>query len=182
MLRTLALLLATSALATSQATSVIPAADRKAYLAAHNTLRAKHNATALVWNQTLANAAASWASKCDFDPSGYVRYGENLAAGINETAAQAVASWASDESACSFRLFSYVTLTDVETGFYDPTNPEPSYYTQAVWKASRQLGCAYYTCSASAIYSSPIPGTAVFHVCEYYPAGNIPGSFPYVFA
>jgi hypothetical protein len=58
MFRTLAVLsLAVFALATPKVATVISAADEKAYLTAHNTVRAQHNAAALVWNQTLSNAA-----------------------------------------------------------------------------------------------------------------------------
>jgi uncharacterized protein YkwD len=81
----------------------ITSADQAAYLNGHNTLRAAHKASALTWNQTLSDKAASWAGKCVFQHSGgsLGPYGENIAAGTSETPAQAVASWASEASACS---------------------------------------------------------------------------------
>jgi pathogenesis-related protein 1 len=78
----------------------VSAADQKAYLDGHNTVRAQHGAAALVWNQTLSDKGASWASKCVFQHSGGTLgpFGENLAAGTGETAAQAVKSWTDEES------------------------------------------------------------------------------------
>jgi uncharacterized protein YkwD len=114
MFRTLAVLsLAVFALATPKVATVISVADEKAYLTAHNTVRAQHNAAALVWNQTLSNAAASWAGKCVFQHSGGALgpYGENLAAGTNETPAQAVASWTSEESALTHIMIDASGLT-----------------------------------------------------------------------
>lgn len=44
--------------------------DVKSYLSAHNTVRAKHGAVALKWNNNLAAAAQKWADKCVFKHSG----------------------------------------------------------------------------------------------------------------
>ena len=46
------------------------AQDVAAYLAAHNGVRAQHGATALVWNQTLADAGQRWVDGCKFQHSG----------------------------------------------------------------------------------------------------------------
>lgn len=56
------------------------AADISAYLSDHNTVRAEHGANALVWNNTLADAAQTWANKCIWQHSGGTLgpYGENL--------------------------------------------------------------------------------------------------------
>jgi hypothetical protein len=32
-------------------------------------------------------------------------------------------------------------------GDYDPNNPQPSHFTQVVWKGSQQVGCAVQECS-----------------------------------
>nr|VWO97042.1 Repressed by TUP1 protein 4 [Ganoderma boninense] len=108
------------------------AQDIAVYLAAHNGVRAQHGATALVWNQTLADAGQRWVDSCKFQHSGgsLGPYGENLAAGTGGSydSTAAVKSW-----------------TD-EAPQYDPQNPAPSHFTQVVWK-SMQVGVAkYFAC------------------------------------
>jgi uncharacterized protein YkwD len=75
--------------------------DVTAYLKAHNDLRGKHHAKALVWDENLASKAHEWASRCVFHHSGgsLGPYGENLAAGTGDRydIAAAVKSW-SDEA------------------------------------------------------------------------------------
>ncbi|KAJ7447493.1 CAP domain-containing protein [Mycena latifolia] len=75
--------------------------DVKSYLNAHNTVRAKHGAVALKWNNNLAAAAQKWADKCVFKHSGGTlgHFGENLAAGAPASTyhiANAVKSWADE--------------------------------------------------------------------------------------
>jgi hypothetical protein len=79
----------------------LSAADKQAYLSAHNNERAKFGAEALVWSDKLANAAASWANHCIFKHSGGTLgpFGENLAAGTDESPASAVGSWNKESSA-----------------------------------------------------------------------------------
>jgi uncharacterized protein YkwD len=108
-------------------TANVSAVNQAAYLASHNTLRAKHNATELVWNQTIADLGASWASKCNFQHSGGTlgRLGENLAAGIRQNATQAVQMWIDEEKD------------------YNRNSPQYSHYTQMVWKGTKV--CALVT-------------------------------------
>ncbi|KAJ7793335.1 PR-1-like protein [Mycena olivaceomarginata] len=136
--------------------------DVKSYLSAHNTVRAKHSAVALKWNNNLAAAAQKWADKCVFKHSGGTlgQFGENLAAGAPASTyhiANTVQSWAN------------------EAPQYNPKHPVPSHFTQMVWKATTEVGCAVKTCSN--IFPQ-IPGGAAFYVCEYFPQGNVIGHFP----
>ncbi|PIL30253.1 transporter [Ganoderma sinense ZZ0214-1] len=135
-------------------------ADITAYLTAHNSVRAQHGAAALTWNETLAGAAQSWVNKCVFKHSGgsLGPYGENLAAGTGTyPITSAVKSWTN------------------EVSDYDAQNPQPSHFTQVVWKNTKQLGCAVADCST---IFPPKYGVAHFYACEYYPAGNVIGQFP----
>jgi len=85
-------------------------------------------------------------------------FGENLAAGTGGGfgPGQAVKSW-----------------TD-ESKDFDPGNPQPSHFTQVVWKGTTQLGCAVAQCDG--IFNASF-GKAAFHVCEYSAQGNIIGAF-----
>ncbi|EIM83311.1 PR-1-like protein [Stereum hirsutum FP-91666 SS1] len=156
-----ALALAGSTLAspTLFATRASPS-DIDSYLSAHNTVREAHGAADLVWNDTLATAAQNWANGCVFEHSGgsLGPYGENLAAGTGDfPIASAVGAWAAESTQ------------------YDASNPQPSHFTQMVWKASTQLGCAEAQC---AIFDESVYGPTSYYVCEYYPAGNVIGQFP----
>ena len=44
--------------------------DIQRYLSAHNTVRARHGARALTWNNTSAGLAQRWANGCKFQHSG----------------------------------------------------------------------------------------------------------------
>lgn len=85
-------------------------------------------------------------------------FGENLAAGTGSSydIAAAVKSW-----------------TD-EVSQYDPGNPQPSHFTQVVWKASTEVGCAEQDCDG--IFAASF-GKAKYFVCEYSPQGNVIGEF-----
>ncbi|KAI0815183.1 CAP domain-containing protein [Irpex lacteus] len=134
--------------------------DIQQYLSAHNTVRAQHGASALTWSDNLASKAQQWANNCVFQHSGgsLGPFGENLAAGTGSSygIASAVKSW-----------------TD-EVSEYDSSNPQPSHFTQVVWKASTQVGCAVASCNG--IFDASF-GLAKFYVCEYSPQGNVIGEF-----
>lgn len=76
-----------------------------AFLDAHNTIRAAHNASALAWSPALAVRAALWADQCQFRHTDGVlsaqRYGENIVAGTGDfPIPTAVASFIGDEGTC----------------------------------------------------------------------------------
>jgi len=129
-------------------------------LSAHNSVRSQHGAGDLTWSNTLADAAQKWADGCKFVHSGgsLGPYGENLAAGTGSSynIAAAIKSW-----------------TD-EVSQYSSSNPQPSHFTQVVWKATTQVGCALQKCSG---IFDPSFGQASYYVCEYSPQGNIIGEF-----
>ena len=58
---------------------------------------------------------------------------------------------------------------------YNPNNPQPSHFTQVVWKSTKTVGCAVQTCNG---IFDPTYGPAKYYVCEYSPAGNVLGQFP----
>jgi len=134
--------------------------DINQYLSAHNTVRAQHGAVNLIWNNTLASAGQQWANGCKFKHSGgsLGPYGENLAAGTGS----------------GFDIAAAITLWTDEVSEYDPSNPQPSHFTQVVWKATTQVGCGVQSCDG---IFDPSYGKANYYVCEYYPAGNVIGEF-----
>jgi len=135
-------------------------ANIQAYLTAHNTVRAQHGAAPLTWSNELASKAQQWANGCLFQHSGGIlgAFGENLAAGTGSgyDIPTAVKEW-----------------TD-EVSQYNSNNPVASHFTQVVWKATTQVGCAVQTCSG--IFAASF-GPANYYVCEYFVQGNVIGSF-----
>ncbi|ESK98377.1 hypothetical protein Moror_127 [Moniliophthora roreri MCA 2997] len=133
--------------------------DIEQYLEAHNSVRAQHGAQPLTWSDEAASKAQQWANNCKFEHSGgsLGSFGENLAAGTSDsyTIARAVKGW-----------------TD-EVSDYDPNNPKASHFTQVVWKATTQVGCALVLCDG--IFEGF--GKARYYVCEYTPQGNVGGQF-----
>ena len=57
---------------------------------------------------------------------------------------------------------------------YNSGNPQPSHFTQVVWKGTKEVGCAVQKCNG---IFDPSFGEASFVVCEYSPAGNVIGQF-----
>jgi len=133
-----------------------------AFLDAHNTIRAEHNATALQWSTTLAQNAETWADQCQFKSTNGVLsnelYGENIAAGTGDfSITAAVASFVQDQDK------------------YDPANPSYLHFTQVVWKSTTELGCAVSQCDG--IFDKSL-GPASLYVCLYNPVGNVIGQAP----
>ncbi|KAF5382921.1 hypothetical protein D9757_006371 [Collybiopsis confluens] len=137
--------------------------DVQAYLSAHNSVRDQHGASALTWSNDAAAKAQQWANGCVFQHSGgsLGPFGENLAAGTGDGYGipQAILSWSNEASQ------------------YNPSNPQASHFTQMVWKATTQVGCALAQCSG--IFDASF-GLAHFYVCEYSPQGNVIGEFAFI--
>ncbi|KAF8165568.1 CAP domain-containing protein [Crassisporium funariophilum] len=130
-----------------------------AFLDAHNTVRALHNATDLTWSNALATRAEFWADHCEFKhTNGQLSnqlYGENIVAGTgNFSITAAVATFVQDQDK------------------YDPANPSFLHFTQVVWKSTTELGCAVSQCDG---IFDPLLGKASLYVCLYNPVGNVVG-------
>jgi pathogenesis-related protein 1 len=65
-------------------------------------------------------------------------------------------------------------------GQFKKSSPQPSHFTQVVWKGTRQVGCAHVSCAPGKIFPAKF-GSAAFHVCEYSPPGNVIGQFEWVY-
>ena len=156
--------------------------QRLAILNAHNEKRALHCVPPLAGSDLLATNAQTWANGCHKDANGFFTHqprnpnGENLSSGWAtsngvpilpaQSPEEAVRGWYSEISAYNFNN---PLLTNAN-----------GHFTQVVWRASTQLGCAQATCPVSTdpcfsptVPCNPsitVPGT--LWVCEYSPPGN----------
>ena len=162
-------------------------------LSAHNTLRARHNATGLVkslaWDDDLAATAADWANACPNSravrpelPNSTARYGQNVAHGTPPAEAyggqepnsepfyaaiedaMATSRWAVAAWYSTGDMYNYTTRAN--------TPMDWGQFTQVVWASSKTLGCAMRD-------DCDVEGRVV--VCNYKPPANVdyPSSLPY---
>ncbi|WVQ96109.1 hypothetical protein IAU59_003211 [Kwoniella sp. CBS 9459] len=124
----------------------------------HNDFRAQYGAGAVTWSDELASYAASHTTACDMEHT-KGPYGENLAAGVGGgySVTDAFNAWAA------------------EAPEYDPSNPQYSHFTQVVWKATTEIGCAAVSCPSGSIFD--MTGDSLYVMCEYNPRGNMIGAF-----
>lgn len=138
-------------------------------LASSNAYRKEHNASNLVWNETLTRYAKNWAEGCKWQHS-HGPYGENLAFGYPNASA-AVSAWG-DEG----RLYDFKK----PTGFSEETG----HFTQLVWRATTDVGCAAIDCAYGNDTDNRKRGDTGSYtraqgwyvVCEYSPPGNVMGN------
>ena len=153
--------------------SVMLALDANAILQAHNTYRATHQAGALAWSVSLAQAAQNWANTCTSGHSPIRDAGENIRWSSGpESEANIVVSWYNEKSVYErfSRNYTVNYPTDFNEFMVDNSNSTTMYghFTQVVWLSTMQLGCAQATCNTRLRYVT---------VCQYKPAGNVFGQF-----
>ncbi|PTU23507.1 hypothetical protein P175DRAFT_0522502 [Aspergillus ochraceoroseus IBT 24754] len=171
-----------------------PQVFKDAMLSVSNTYRAAHNASNLVWNDTLSSYAQDWAQASYHalrplsakpkhalltnDPlqKKHGPYGENLAYGYANASA-AVEAWGDECLKYNF---------EEPTGFTEATG----HFTQLVWRATKEVGCAAVDCGYASndekddddddrekrSSDDGVPRAQGWYVvCEYTPAGNVVG-------
>ena len=126
--------------------------------------------TSLAWNDRVAQTAREWAAGCNFSHNAHRgALGENLfatsVADPREAAEQAVASWVAER-----KNYDYAKNRCAE-------GKACGHYTQVVWHATRQLGCAVAACTSGSPFKADGAWTLV--VCNYDPPGNVVGEKPY---
>ena len=133
----------------------------QAILLAHNRHRARHCAAPLRWSAAVAAVAQAWADQlvrdeCAFEHSKGNKYGGNLFfMGPSDPGSAVIAA---DE------WYSEITAYDYGApGFGMSTG----HFTQVVWRASTELGCAVAQCNGGDLW-----------VCNYNPPGNVHGQYP----
>jgi pathogenesis-related protein 1 len=144
------------------ALSAVAAGDTEAreMMALHNSLRASVHVPPLEWSDHLASVAEDWAKSLighgQFYHSKNKHYGENLAEfrGGKASAKQAFELWAAEAKNYDHKS--------------NHCQGACGHYTQAVWSATRQVGCAVARGAGREVW-----------VCEYSPPGNFVGQRPY---
>lgn len=127
---------------------------RSAVLNSTNFYRGEHNASDVTWNKTLAAYADDYLEDnddCDFEHSGGA-YGENLAMGYPNVTAS-VEGWGNERKDYNFKKGKF--------------SEDTGHFTQLVWKDTTDVGCGRRLCGER----------GWFLVCEYWPRGNVVGSF-----
>lgn len=133
------------------------------FLDLHNKARKSVNAATISWDQGLSNVAQCWANRCQFEHSHTQGMGENIAAGSGPyTDQNAIVDWWEE-----FKLYRKGMDFTEQTG----------HYTQVAWKATRKIGCGVALCPAAQLGLGGTFKQARFVVCEYFPPGNVIGSF-----
>lgn len=133
-----------------------------------NIYRAQHDVPVVTWNDTLAEWAARWSSKCLWAHSG-LGYGENLAEGFANVA-DAVGGWANERDRFDFANAHFTEQT--------------GHFSQVIWKGSTSMGCARTYCDVNGQQNLRIVARSDdekafgwLFVCEYWPPGNVNGQF-----
>ncbi|KAL9081550.1 MAG: hypothetical protein Q9159_007269 [Coniocarpon cinnabarinum] len=132
----------------------------------HNLHRKNHGVSPLAWSTGLAKAAQMVADKSTgLSVSGYAQYGQNIGtyAGTDNVIND-ITGW-----------YNEVTVFNRDNSWYVPTPSdiaETGHFSQIVWAATTHVGCALGNCPKG-VQS----GLDVFLVCDYGPAGNVPGQW-----
>ncbi|KAG6417449.1 hypothetical protein SASPL_119609 [Salvia splendens] len=125
------------------------------FLGGHNRVRAEVGIPPLEWNATVADYAQKRSDDCNQELS-MGPYGENLFMGQGQVSAvDTVSVWASERP-------NYDHASNTCKG------GSCLHYTQVVWRASTQLGCALQPCRNGWI----------FVICNYQPPRNYDGERP----
>lgn len=142
---------------------------------AHNRWRAQVNVSGLNWSEDLAQTAQAWADRLRLDNGCGMRHSERTDRGENLFWASAV-RWSDGRREVKEVTPSRVTdAWGAEKVDYNPARNgcrfgrRCGHYTQVVWRATTELGCAMALC----------PDRSQVWVCHYRPMGNRRGEAPY---
>ena len=158
-------LLAAAAASSAAAAQSFAASYPTRILAAHNSERARARVPALVWDDALGRAAASYATEMAMtgrfahsDRAARPGTGENLWMGTHGAFSieAMVGGWASEK-----RFFHAGTFPNVSrTGDWS----DVGHYTQMIWPTTQRVGCALAS-----------TGRVDYLVCRYAYKGNVDG-------
>lgn len=130
--------------------------DIQGWLDAHNNYRSQYGVGSVTWSEELVQVARRQTDSCVWKHTRPNLYGENIAAGQNSPS-EVVIAWVEGPN---------------EREGWEPNSPSPTHFTQVVWKATREIGCAVNTCQT--VEGSHLPQSPVMlWSCEYHPKGNV---------
>lgn len=149
---------------------------------AHNLHRLNHSAPPVSWNANLASYAATVAARCVFTHDQTVGgggYGQNIAssgssanlalANPNTFVNRAITNqWYNGEES-NYPVAGYGLPTPDLSGF-----SRWGHFSQVVWVASTQIGCASQYCPAGTIFPTL---NSFFTVCNYQATGNVASQY-----
>ncbi|CAK7202882.1 hypothetical protein SEUCBS139899_005609 [Sporothrix eucalyptigena] len=145
---------------------------------AHNIHRLNHSAPAVSWNTALAADAAIVAASCKFAHNQTVGgggYGQNIASSgssanlANDSPSKYVNQAVTDQWYNGEEPL--YPAADYGKSTPDLTNFESwGHFSQVVWVASTQIGCASQYCAAGTIFPTL---NSWFTVCNYQATGNV---------
>ncbi|XP_049821143.1 scoloptoxin SSD552 [Aethina tumida] len=130
-----------------------------------------NNLKRMKWDSCLASEAQRIANTCEYmhqkaSCSTWGAIGQNLYTSSSTSDSNKVSNWTSATTSWfdEYKLFTYSSTY----------NPNASHYTQMVWATTDSVGCGwtYYTDSSVYKYKK-------LYVCNYGPAGNYVGQYPY---
>ncbi|KAI3474042.1 hypothetical protein Pfo_028830 [Paulownia fortunei] len=144
--------------------------EQQEYLKAHNDLRRKVGVLPLVWDPNLTAEAHAWAEQrrgdCNYRSHSSNQYGENIYwMNYKEFTPTDVVQWWFNE----YKLYDH--KTNVCRCRPERAGCECGHYLNVVWSTTKRVGCS------GAVYCDDQKG--VYVVCEYDPAGLIPGINPF---
>ncbi|KAJ5365765.1 hypothetical protein N7517_008651 [Penicillium concentricum] len=162
---------------TAAAATTAPSAGnsyQESVLHYHNIHRSDHSSPALTWSTDLEKAANTLASRCEYGHDTSIEsasgsYGQNIAYGY-------------DKADVGEKIISDMMYTREAPNFaslYGQANPDMSnfevwgHFTQIVWKATTEVGCATVTCADL----KNIGGEGAYTVCNYGSPGNVGGGY-----
>ncbi|XP_036625000.1 cysteine-rich secretory protein 3-like [Trichosurus vulpecula] len=130
----------------------------------HNALRAQASPPAtnmlkMQWSKEAQKTAQAWADQCTLDHSEQKDRTIGTVCGENLFMSSASLSWTDAVQAW------YDEYKHFEFGKGSTTGEAVGHYTQVMWYASHQLGCAVAEC--------PKASYKYYYVCHYCPAGNV---------
>jgi uncharacterized protein YkwD len=146
--------------------------DINGILTVHNQERAAVGVPPLIWSDSLAASAQTWANQLlatgKFQHSGTAP-GESIAFAYLDPLQpqpQLAQSWA-DQEKKNYHAGELVTWDNYQTF---------GHYTQMVWKNTKEVGCGFAS-GPGGVYAEH-GGTQIL-VCQYRPGGNVIGQAPY---
>ncbi|XP_039277653.1 venom allergen 5 [Nilaparvata lugens] len=131
----------------------------------------------MTWDSELADRAQYWANQCMFKHDGdrgkntgqnlYIIYYGGPHAERQHNFTQAVESWYGEHK--------YYTYKKLESGDSNDPTTQTGHYTQVVWADTNKVGCGF-----ASYYQTEKEQDQILYVCNYAPAGNYIGQYPYI--